>query len=63
MLFEGGRRAVDWQLEAAQALVGGERAGDEIWDAVRERPRPELLAPDPVLRALHDRIRLSLAGG
>ena len=37
VLFEGSERAVDAQLEAARLLVGGERAGAEIWDEARMR--------------------------
>jgi len=58
VLFEGGVRAVESQLEAARELVGGERAGDDVWDEVRARPKAEGAAgDDPVLRALHERIR------
>jgi hypothetical protein len=60
VLFEGGQRAVESQLEAARALVGGERADDAIWDEVRARPRvmEEL---DPAVAALQERIRAELA--
>jgi glycolate dehydrogenase FAD-binding subunit len=61
VLFEGSELAVEFQLEAARELVGGERAGGEVWDEVRARPRPESDADDPVLRALHDRIRSNFA--
>ena len=37
VLFEGSERAVDAQLAAAQALVGGEEADPAIWDESRER--------------------------
>ena len=37
MLFEGAERAVEAQLDAARALVGGEEAGDEVWDESRAR--------------------------
>ena len=37
MLFEGSVRAVEAQLEAARALVGGGEAGTEIWEESRER--------------------------
>ena len=58
LLFEGGTRAVDAQLEAARALVGGTRAGDEVWDEVRARPRPDDHdQPDEALLALVERIR------
>jgi glycolate oxidase FAD binding subunit len=61
VLFEGSELAVEFQLEAARELVGGERASGEIWDDVRARPRPDRYADDPVLRALHDRIRSNFA--
>jgi glycolate oxidase FAD binding subunit len=35
--FEGSEAAVRAQLEAAQALIGGERTGDEVWDEARLR--------------------------
>ena len=37
VLFEGRERAVASQLEAAQALVGGETADAAVWDEARER--------------------------
>jgi len=37
VLFEGSERAVEAQLESARVLVGGERAGAEIWEEVRTR--------------------------
>jgi len=37
VFFEGSERAVDTQLAAAQALVGGEEAGAEVWAEARER--------------------------
>jgi glycolate dehydrogenase FAD-binding subunit len=61
VLFEGSELAVEFQLEAARELVGGERASGEVWDEVRARPRPESDAGEPVLRALHDRIRSNFA--
>jgi glycolate dehydrogenase FAD-binding subunit len=61
LMFEGGAAAVAFQLEAARELVGGERSGDEIWDEVRARARPHLEDANPVLRALHERIRAELA--
>jgi glycolate oxidase FAD binding subunit len=55
-LFEGSQRAVDAQVEAAQALVGGSEAGDEIWaesrrlqEAARGRLR---FAPGDLRRTL-----------
>jgi glycolate oxidase FAD binding subunit len=58
VLFEDGTRAVDAQLEAARALVGGQRAGDEVWDEVRARPRPDAgNGRDDALLALMERIR------
>jgi glycolate oxidase FAD binding subunit len=62
LLFEGGARAVESQLEAARALVGGKRAADEIWDEVRARPRPQVADDDPGLHVLHERVRLALGG-
>ena len=57
-MFEGSAAAVEFQLEAARELVGGKRAGDEVWDEVRARPRGSASTiDDPVLRALHERIR------
>jgi glycolate oxidase FAD binding subunit len=35
LLFEGSERAVEAQLEQARALVGGEPAGNDTWDAAR----------------------------
>jgi glycolate oxidase FAD binding subunit len=37
VLFEGSPRAVDAQIAAARALVGGDEAGDEVWRESRER--------------------------
>lgn len=37
VLFEGSSRAVDAQVARAQALVGGQVAGDEIWAESRRR--------------------------
>ena len=37
VLFEGSPRAVEAQLEAARALVGGEEAGAEVWHESRGR--------------------------
>jgi glycolate oxidase FAD binding subunit len=37
LLFEGSVRAVDEQLVAAEALVGGTEADGEIWDEARRR--------------------------
>ncbi|HEU0246257.1 MAG TPA: FAD-binding oxidoreductase [Gaiellaceae bacterium] len=37
VLFEGSERAVEAQLESARVLVGGERAGAEIWEEARMR--------------------------
>ena len=42
VMFEGGAAAVEFQLGAARELVGGKRAGDEVWDEVRARPRPQV---------------------
>jgi glycolate oxidase FAD binding subunit len=61
VMFEGSELAVEFQIEAARELVGGETAGGEVWDEVRARPRPRVQDNDPVLRALHDRIRAALA--
>ncbi|HEU0305169.1 MAG TPA: FAD-binding oxidoreductase [Gaiellaceae bacterium] len=60
VLFEGGARAVESQLEAALALVGGEETGDEVWDEVRARPRV-VREPEGALAVLHERIRAELA--
>ena len=62
VMFEGSARAVEFQVDAARALVGGELAGEEIWNAVRARPATDPSAEDPALRALHERVRLALAG-
>jgi glycolate dehydrogenase FAD-binding subunit len=61
VMFEGSAASVEFQLDAARALVGGEPAGDDVWDEVRARPRPEPGEADPLLRALHERVRLALA--
>ena len=61
VMFEGSDLAVEFQLEAAREFVGGERTGGEVWDEVRARPRRQRDVDDPVLRALHDRIRSSFA--
>ncbi len=61
VLFEGGSAAVEFQIETARDLVGGEPTGDEVWDEVRARPRAQVAADDPVLEALHERIRSALA--
>ncbi len=37
VLFEGSERAVEAQLDAARALVGGDDAGPEVWHESRER--------------------------
>lgn len=37
VLFEGSPRAVEAQLEAARALVGGEEAGEDVWHESRRR--------------------------
>jgi glycolate oxidase FAD binding subunit len=37
MLFEGSERAVATQVDAAQALVGGDEAGPDVWAESRER--------------------------
>jgi glycolate oxidase FAD binding subunit len=37
VLFEGSERAVDAQLAAARALVGGDEADTSVWDESRER--------------------------
>jgi glycolate oxidase FAD binding subunit len=58
VLFEGGTGAVESQLETARTLIGGERAGDEVWDEVRARPRADARdTQDDVLLALMERIR------
>jgi glycolate oxidase FAD binding subunit len=36
LLFEGSERAVSSQLEAAGALLGGEKAGEETWQEARD---------------------------
>ena len=61
VMFEGSELAVEFQLEAARELVGGEPSGSDVWDEVRGRPRPQIENADPVLRALHERIRSELA--
>ena len=61
VMFEGGTAAVEFQLGAARKLVGGKRAGDEVWDEIRARPRPRVTNDEPGLRALHERIRAGLA--
>jgi glycolate oxidase FAD binding subunit len=60
LLFEGGARAVEAQLETARTLVGGNEADDDIWNEVRARPRPSLAA-DGSMQALVERIRAQLA--
>ena len=62
VMFEGSAAAVAFQVEAARALVGGKPAREDVWDEVRARPRPGPDEEDPVLRALHERVRLALAG-
>ncbi len=62
VMFEGSVRAVEFQLEAARELVGGEAAGDDVWHEVRARPGSHSAEDDPVLRTLHERVRLTLAG-
>jgi hypothetical protein len=37
LLFEGSGRAVEAQLAQAQSLLGGEEAGDEVWEEARAR--------------------------
>jgi glycolate oxidase FAD binding subunit len=37
LLFEGGEAAVEAQLAAARTLVGGEEAGEKVWDEARDR--------------------------
>jgi len=37
VLFEGSERAVETQVAATRALVGGEEAGAEVWAEARER--------------------------
>ena len=37
LLFEGSERAVTAQLAAGRALVGGDEAGDAVWEEARER--------------------------
>jgi glycolate oxidase FAD binding subunit len=37
VLFEGGEAAVAAQLAAARALIGGDEAGEEVWDEARDR--------------------------
>jgi hypothetical protein len=37
VLFEGSPRAVDTQLAAARALVGGAETGPEVWEQARSR--------------------------
>jgi glycolate oxidase FAD binding subunit len=61
VMFEGAAAAVEFQLEAARELVGGSPASDEVWEEVRARPRA-VPQPEGALAALHERIRLSLAG-
>ena len=61
VMFEGGAAAVEFQVEAARELVGGERAGDEVWEEVRARTRSYVDPADPALEALHERIRVALA--
>ena len=39
VLFEGSERAVEVQIEAAQALVGGSEGTAEIWDEARARQK------------------------
>jgi glycolate dehydrogenase FAD-binding subunit len=60
VLFEGGQNAVDTQIAAARALIGGRRRpGDEIWGAVRVRGRPDPKERDAASAALIERIRAS----
>jgi glycolate oxidase FAD binding subunit len=61
VMFEGGIAAVEFQLDAARELVGGERADGGVWDEVRAQPRPTVKSADPVLLALHERIRAAFA--
>jgi glycolate dehydrogenase FAD-binding subunit len=61
VLFEGSAASVEFQVEAARGLVGGEPAGDDVWDEVRARRRTRVTADDPVLQALHESIRAALA--
>ena len=58
VLFEGSERAVEAQLAAAQALVGGEEADASVWDESREnqaRARGRVrFAPAELARILAD---------
>ena len=57
-MFEGGAAAVEFQLDAARKLVGGKRAGDEIWDEVRARTADRRCrATIRSSGSLHERIR------
>jgi glycolate oxidase FAD binding subunit len=60
VLFEGSARAVAAQLDAAKALVGGAKGGDEVWDEVRARPRQAMSEPGGASLALLERIRAEL---
>jgi glycolate oxidase FAD binding subunit len=62
VMFEGSARAVEFQIDAAGSLVGGKQTDDAVWDEVRARPRPHTAEEDPALLALHERVRLALAG-
>lgn len=60
VLFEGSARAVEAQMAAARALVGGDAAGDDVWDEVRRRPGGAPDAPGEAVAALLERIRAEL---
>jgi glycolate oxidase FAD binding subunit len=56
VLFEGSKRAVAAQLEAARAVTGGTAAGEEVWQEARERQARALgrvrFAPGDLANAL-----------
>src|SRR4029453_15625528 len=46
VLFEGSAASVEFQVEAARGLVGGEPAGVDVWDEGRARPRTHVDTAD-----------------
>jgi glycolate oxidase FAD binding subunit len=57
VLFGGSAAAVRDQIEGARELIGGEETGDDVWEEVRDRPRPVSAMADLALEALLERIR------
>ncbi|HXF97405.1 MAG TPA: FAD-binding oxidoreductase [Gaiellaceae bacterium] len=63
LLFEGSPRAVEAQLAAARALVGGGEAGPEVWEESRRRQgeaRGRVLFAPGELRAVLERLERAL---